>query len=334
MNVATPRACAGLAFVLSAAFAAGAAAQAGRADPAQGFPGRPLRIVVPYAPGGPADILGRLVGQRLNEAWGQPAIVDNRPGGNTFIGAEIVAKAVPDGHTLFVGFVGTMAINPGLYRKLPYDPVRDFEPVTMLAQVPLILVVSPALPVKSVPELIALAKAKPGQLTFASAGVGQGSHLAGELFKTATGVQMTHVPYKGNAQATAEVVGGHITMIFDGMSSSLPFVRSGKLRAIGITTAKRAAAVPEVPTIAEQGVAGYDVGSWVAMFTTGGTPKPVVEKLNRDLVRILQAPDMRERVAAIGLDPSTMTPAELGAYVKSEMAKWARAIKAAGIQPE
>jgi tripartite-type tricarboxylate transporter receptor subunit TctC len=330
MVTGTIRAVSCVVLACGAAFAAPALAQ----DAAQSFPSRPIRVVVPFAPGGPADILGRMVAQKMNEIWGQPAIVDNRPGGNTFIGAEIVAKAPPDGYTQFVAFVGTLAINPGLYRKLPYDPVKSYEPITMLAMVPLILVVGPNVPAKNVQELIALAKSSPGKLTFSSAGVGQGSHLAGEIFKSMTGVQMTHVPYKGNAQATADVVGGHITMIFDGMSSSLPFVRSGRLRALAITTAKRAAAVPEVPTIAEQGVPGYDVGSWVGLLTTGGTPRPVVDKLNREVVRALQTPEMRERIAAVGLDPVTMTPAEFSAYIRSEIAKWVGAIKAAGIQPE
>jgi len=319
--------------VTAALLAAGPSIAAAQ-DGAQSYPSRPVRVVVPYAPGGPADILGRMVAQKMNEMWGQPAIVDNRPGGNTFIGAEIVAKAPPDGYTHFVAFVGTLAINPGLYRKLPYDPVKSYEPITMLAMVPLILVVNPNVPAKSVQDLVALAKASPGKLTYSSAGVGQGSHLAGEIFKSMTGVQMTHVPYKGNAQATADVVGGHITMIFDGMSSSLPFVRSGRLRALAITTAKRATAIPEVPTVAEQGVPGYDVGSWVGLLTTGGTPKPVVDKINRDLVKVLQTPEMRERIAGIGLDPVTMAPGEFSAYIQSEIRKWVGAIKAAGIQPE
>ncbi|MCC6530991.1 MAG: tripartite tricarboxylate transporter substrate binding protein [Burkholderiales bacterium] len=314
--------------------AALAGAPAVAAEGAQSYPSRPIRIVVPYTPGGPADTLARLFAQKFNETWGQPAIVDNRPGGNTFIGAEIVAKAQPDGYTHFIAFVGTLAINPGLYRKLPYDPIKDFEPISMLAMVPLILVVNPNVPAKNVKDLIAHAKANPGKLTYSSGGVGQGSHLAGEIFESMTGVDMVHVPYKGNAQAAAEVVGGHITMIFDGMSSSLPFVKSGKLRAIGITTAKRASAVPNLPTLAEQGLTGYDVGSWVGILATGGTPKPIVDKLYAEVNRLLGTAEMKAKIAAIGLEPLAMTPQEFSAYIKSETAKWVGALKAAGIKPE
>jgi tripartite-type tricarboxylate transporter receptor subunit TctC len=298
------------------------------------YPRKPIRIVVPYAPGGPADILSRLIGLRLNEAWKQPVIVDNRPGGNTIIGAELVAKAQPDGYTLLVTYVGTLAINPSLYEKLPYDPPRDFAPITMIATLPLILVVTPSLPVNSVKDLIALAKSQPGKLTYSSGGVGQGSHLAAELFQTVTGTKMTHVPYKGNAPAVADVVGGHISMIFDGMSSSLPHVRSGRLKALGVTTAKRSASIPELNTIEEAGVPGFDVGSWVGLLATAGAPKPIIAMLNREVARILELPESRERLFAMGHELQTTTPDEFYAYLKSEINRWAKVVKDSGAKAE
>ena len=298
------------------------------------YPSRPIRIVVPYSPGGPADIIGRLIGMKLNEAVRQPVIVDNRPGGNTLIGAEIVAKAQPDGYTLFVTYVGTLAINPSLYAKLPYDPLKDFAPITLLATLPLVLVVHPGLPAQSVKELIALGKAKPGQFTFGSGGVGQGSHLAGELFKSMVGIEMTHVAYKGNAQAAAEVVGGQITLLFDGMSSSLPFIKSGKLKALATTVAKRPPSLPDVPTMIEAGVTGYEVGSWVGLLTTAGAPRPVVDRLNTEVVRILNLPDIRERFAIIGHDPNPVTPDAFSAYIRTEIAKWSKVVKASGARAE
>ncbi len=298
------------------------------------YPRKPIRIVVPYAPGGPADILSRLIGLRLNEAWKQPVIVDNRPGGNTIIGAELVARAQPDGYTLLVTYVGTLAINPGLYQKLPYDTLRDFAPITMIATLPLILVVTPSLPANSVKELIALAKSQPGKLTYSSGGVGQGSHLAAELFQSVTGTKMTHVPYKGNAPAVADVVGGHISMIFDGMSSSLPHVRSGRLRALGVTTAKRSASIPELNTIEEAGVPGFDVGSWVGLLATAGTPKPIIAKLNQEAVRILELPESRERLFAMGHELQAGSPEQFQAYIKSEITKWAKVVKESGAKAE
>jgi tripartite-type tricarboxylate transporter receptor subunit TctC len=314
--------------------AAGMAASTAAFAQTEQYPRKPIRIVVPYAPGGPADILARLIGLRLNEAWKQPVIVDNRPGGNTIIGAELVARAQPDGYTLLVTYVGTLAINPVLYQKLPYDTLRDFAPITMIATLPLILVVTPSLPANSVKELIALAKSQPGKLTYSSGGVGQGSHLAAELFSSMTGTKMTHVPYKGNAPAVADVVGGHISMIFDGMSSSLPHVRSGRLRALGVTTAKRSASIPELNTIEEAGVSGYDVGSWVGLLTTAGTPKPIIARLNQEVVRILELPESRERLFAMGHELQAGSPEQFHAYIKSEITKWAKVVKDSGAKAE
>lgn len=318
----------------SLALVIGTNAGAQTGESAESFPSKPMRIVVPYSAGGPADIGGRMIGQRLNEAWKQPVLVDNRPGGNTMIGAEIVAKASPDGYTLFIAFVGTLAINPSLYKKLPYDPLKDFAPVAMIATLPLILVVTPSLPPNSVKELIALAKAQPGKLTFGSGGVGQASHLGGELFKSMTGTDMTHVPYKGNAPAVADVVGGHISMIFDGMTSSLPFVRAGKLKALAITTAKRSQAMPELITVAEAGVPGYDVGSWFGVVTTGGTPGDIVMKLNREIVRYLELPATRARLLQMGLEMQTGTSREFYDYIKAETAKWEKVVKKSGATAE
>ena len=298
------------------------------------YPVKPIRIVVPFAPGGPADILSRMIGLRLNEAWKQPVIVDNRAGGNTVIGTEIVARAQPDGYTLLVTYMGTLVINPALYSKLPYDTIKDFAPVTMIATLPLILVVTPSLPANSVKELIALAKSQPGKLTFASAGVGQGSHIAGELFQIMTGTKMTHVPYKGNAPAVADVIGGHISMIFDGMSSSLPHVRSGRLKALAVTTAKRSASIPELNTIDEAGLSGFDVGSWVGVLAPAGTPKPVVATLNTEIVRILNLPESRERLFLMGHELQGDTPEHFSAFIKAELARWAKVIKESGAKAE
>jgi tripartite-type tricarboxylate transporter receptor subunit TctC len=301
---------------------------------AQDYPTKPIRIVVPYAPGGPADLVSRMIGSRLNEAWKQPVIVDNRPGGNTITGAEVAAKAAPDGYTLFVPFVGTLAINPSMYPKLPYDPLKDYAPITLIATLPLILVVTPSLPANSVKELIALAKTQPGKLSFGSSGVGQASHLGAELFKSMAGTDMTHVPYRGNALAVADVVGGQISLIFDGMTSSLPLVRSGKLKALAISTAKRSLAVPDLITVAEAGVPGYDVGSWVGILTSAGTPRAIVDKLNREIVAYLEMPATRERLLQMGLELQTSTPQGFHDYIRSEIAKWSKVVKESGAKAE
>ena len=321
-------------FVNSVMAALGIAGSASALPQQDHYPSKPIRIIVPFAPGGPADILARLIGLRLNEAWKQPVIVDNRVGGNTIIGTELAARAQPDGYTLLVTYMGTLVINPALYLKLPYDTLRDFAPVTMIATLPLILVVTPTLPVNSVKELIALAKSQTGKLTFASAGVGQGSHIAGELFQTMTGTKMTHVPYKGNAPAVADVIGGHISMIFDGMSSSLPHVRSGRLRALAVTTAKRSASIAELSTLEEAGVPGFDVGSWVGLLAPAGTPKPVVATLNTEVVRILNLPESRERLFLMGHELQADSPEHFGAFIKSELARWAKVIRDSGAKAE
>lgn len=301
---------------------------------AQGYPSKPVRMVVPFPPGGTTDILARAVGQKLSEAWNQQVIIDNRPGAGGNIGTDIVAKAPADGYTLLMGTVGTQAINASLYAKLPYDPVKDFAPVTLVASVPNVLVVNATIPAKSVKELIALAKAKPGQLTFASSGNGTSIHLSGELFKTMTGTFMLHIPYKGSAPALTDLMGGQTNMMFDNLPSSMPHIKSGMLRALAVTSAKRSPALPDVPTIAEAGVPGYEASSWFGVLAPAGTPKEIVARLNADIVKVLAAPDIKERLSAQGADPVGNTPEQFAAYIRTEQIKWAKVVKDSGAKIE
>ena len=296
---------------------------------AAGYPAKPIHIVVTFTTGGAPDILARLIGERLQANWGQPVIVDNKPGAGGNIGADAVAKAAPDGYTLVLGTVGTHSINGALYTKMPYDMVKDFAPVTLLATTPNMLVVNPELPVKNVQELIALGK-KQGKMTFASSGAGTSIHVSGELFKTMTGVDMEHIPYKGRATAIPDVLGGRVTMMFDNMPSSLPLVRDGKLKALGVTSAKRSAAAPDIPTIGEQGLPGFEAVSWFAMFAPAGTPKPIVDKLQVEVKKILALPEVSKKLAEAGLDAVASTPEELAAYQRSEITKWAKVVKDSG----
>jgi tripartite-type tricarboxylate transporter receptor subunit TctC len=305
-----------------------------QAPAAASYPDHVVKIIVPYPPGGAVDPVARAIAQRLSEQWPHPVIVENRPGGNTFIAAELVAKAAPDGYTLIVAAVGTLAVNPNVYAKLPYDPVKDFTPVAKLADLPLILVVSPNSPWRSVGDIIDAAKREPGKVTFASGGAGQGSHLAGELFKSMAGISITHVPYKGNAPAVADVMGGHVAMIFDGMAASLPNVRAGKLRGLAVTTLKRSSAMPELPTVSEAGLPGFEVGSWFGLLAPAGTPAPVIAKLNAAVVPILKEPDVVKLMGNLGLEPAPSTPDEFAAYIRAEQAKWARVVREAKIQIE
>lgn len=297
---------------------------------AQGYPNKPVRMVVPFPPGGTTDILARAVGQKLSEAWGSQVIIDNRPGAGGNIGTDIVAKAAPDGYTLLMATVGTHAINGSLYAKLPFDPVKDFAPVTLVASVPNVLVVHPSLPATSVKELIALAKSKPGELTFASSGNGTSIHLAGELFKTMTGTKMLHIPYKGSAPAITDLLGGQTNMMFDNLPSAMPHIKSGKLRALAVTSAHRSAALPDVPTIAESGIPGYEASSWFGVVAPAGTPKEIVAKINADIVRGLSAPDLKDRLSGQGAEPVGNTPEQFAAYIKTETAKWAKVVKESG----
>ena len=293
---------------------------------AQAWPSKPLRLIVPYTAAGSTDQLSRALAQRLGDAIGQPVLVENRPGANTIIGAEAAAKSEPDGYTLFMGSSGSLAVNPSLYAKLPYDPARDFSLVTLTASSPLVLVLHPSVPVNSVKELADYARANPGKLNFASVGNGNPLHLAGELFKAMAGVQLTHVPYKGSAPALTDLLAGQVQLMFDTPITSMPHVRSGKLKAFAVTSAKRSAALPELPTIAELGYPGYDAGIWFGVVVRKGTPAPVISKLNAELRKILDNAELRAKFGAQSLDLMSSTPEEFNAFLAAEVAKWRKVI--------
>ena len=311
-----------LAMLLS--FACAAAAQT------TPYPAKPIRFVVPFPAGGPLDLVARSIGQDLSRSWGQPVIVDNRPGAGGNIGADLVAKAPADGYTILMGAVSTHAINVTLYRKLPYDPINDFAPITLVTSVPNVLVLHPSVPAQNVKELIAIAKAKPGQLNFASGSTGSAGHLAGELFKTMAGVDMAHIPYKGAAPAVVDLLAGHVSLMFDNMSSALPNIKVGRVRAIAVTTLKRSPLLPALPTISESGLRGFDVSTWFGVFAPGGTAPAVVDRLNAEIVRILNTAQMRERLRVLGAEPATNKPGEFAAFIKAEIQKYAKVIKASG----
>jgi tripartite-type tricarboxylate transporter receptor subunit TctC len=300
---------------------------------AQNYPAKPIRLILGFAPGGSTDLVARVVGQKMSESWGQQVIIDNRPGANGMIGADLVAKASPDGYSLLLSSIGPMAINASLY-KMPYDIVNDFAPVTYTGNVANLLVVHPAIPATNVKELIALAKARPGQLTFGSSGTGGAPHMAVELFKLLTKVNVVHIPYKGGGPAMADLVGGQISGSFASMPSSIPFVKAGKLRALAVTAPKRSPALPDVPTISEAGVKGFSVLDWQGLFTTAKTAPEIVNKLNAEVVRILALPDVIQRLSAAGVEIQTSTPKEWGDFVKSEIAKWSKVVKEAGVKVE
>ena len=297
---------------------------------AQAYPTRPIRLVVPFPAGGTTDILAREVGQRLSMTLGQPVVIDNRPGAAGNIGADLVAKSAPDGYTLLMGTVGTHAINASLYAKMPYDHVKDFAPVILVAGVPNVLEVNPALPVNSVADLIKLAKAKPGQINFASSGSGTSIHLSGELFKTMAGVDMTHVPYKGSAPAITDLIGGQVQVMFDNLPSSLQFIKAGKLRAIAVTSAKRAPALPDVPTIAESGLPGFEASSWFGIVAPAGMPPAIIARINNDVDQWLQSSEAKEKLLAQGAIPAGGTPEQFAAHIRAETEKWAKVVKASG----
>jgi len=297
---------------------------------AQAYPTKPIRLVVPFPAGGTTDILAREVGQRLSMTLGQPVVIDNRPGAAGNIGADLVAKSAPDGYTLLMGTVGTHAINASLYAKMPYDHVKDFAPVILVAGVPNVLEVNPALPVNSVADLIKLAKAKPGQINFASSGSGTSIHLSGELFKTMAGVDMTHVPYKGSAPAITDLIGGQVQVMFDNLPSSLQFIKAGKLRAIAVTSAKRAPALPDVPTIAESGLPGFEASSWFGIVAPAGTPPAIIARINNDVDQWLQSSEAKEKLLAQGAIPAGGTPEQFAAHIRAETEKWAKVVKASG----
>src|SRR6185369_2895905 len=308
----------------------------GAASAQQNYPNKPIRYIVPFGPGGSTDMLGRIVAQHLQEAWGQPVVVDNRPGAGGAVGAAAVAKSPPDGYTIMGGTISTHAINASIYSKLPYDPIKDFEPVTLLATQPNMLVVNPSVPAKTVPELIALLKANPDKCSFATSGNGTSTHLAGELFKTMTGTKMTHVPYKSTPEALAQTVSGQVSMTFDNINTAYVQVKAGNLRALAVTTAKRSNIAPEVPTMAESDprLAGYELGSWHAVFAPAGTPKEIVAKLNAAIVKIMQMPEVRKQLQVLGIVPMGTSVESFSAFVKGEVPKWAVVVKGSAAKVE
>jgi len=295
----------------------------------QAYPSRTIRIIVPASPGGAADILSRTIAQKLSDAWGQQVLVDNRTGAAGIIGADAAAKAPNDGYTIMMGFAGVIAVNPSLYKTLPYDSVKDYAPVTLVAYSPLMLVVHPAVPANSVNELIALAKAKPGQLNFASTGSGSTQHLSAELFKSMAGISMTHIPYKGSSLAYPDLLAGNVSLMFENMLSMLPNAKSGKVRALAVTGAKRSAAMPELPTVGES-VPGYSAVGWYGVLAPAGTDASIVNKLSAEINRILKLPEVSERLSSLGAEPAGTTPEEFAAHIRTEIAKWGAVVRDSG----
>lgn len=297
------------------------------------YPNRPVRLVISYSAGGPVDIVGRIAGQKLSEALGQTVIADNRAGANGNIATEIVAKSTPDGHTLLVGSNGSIAINPSLYKRLDVDPLRDLAPVTLLAASPLILVTHPSVAPNSVKELIQLAKSRPGGVNFASAGSGSSAHLAAELFKVMASVDLAHIPYKGAAPALGDLVAGQVQLMFTGVSATLPFIRGGKLKPLGVTGEKRIPVLPDVAAIAES-VAGYEVTTWYGLFAAAKTSPAIISRLHAVLAAALSGAETRQRLSALGAEASGLAPEKFAPMIKTEIAKWAKVVNAAGIRPE
>jgi len=313
--------------LIAGAWIASAAAQTA-------YPSKPLRLVSPFPPGGVVDTVSRVVAQKLSESLGQPVVVENKVGAGGNIAAEFVSKSSPDGYTLLMGSIATHAINVSLYSRMPYDAERDFAPVSLAATNTNLVVVNPSFPVRSIAELIAYAKANPGKLNYGTAGSGTAQHLAGELFKTTAGIDMVHVPYKGAAPAISDLLAGQIPLMFVDISISLPHVRAGRLRALAVTAGKRIPQLPEVPTVAESGLPGFEVNAWFGVFAPAGTTREIVNRLNADIVRGLAAPEVRERLLALGVEPQTSTPEQLAAFVKSEIAKWGRIVRASGARAD
>jgi len=318
------------ALFIAVAFSGGAAAQA--------WPEKPVRFVVGFTPGGPSDILARALGQKLAELWAQQVVIENRPGAGGNIAAELVAKSAPDGYTWLLGNNSILATNPSLYARLAYDPLRDFAPVALVAIQPNILVVNPAVPAASVKELIALAKARPGQLNYASSGSGAAAHLAAELFKTMAGVDMVHVPYKGAQPALTDVIGGQAQLMFATSASVIPYIKAGRLRALAVTTSRRSPAVPDLPTVseagAESGLRGFEAVTWHGVVVPRATPAPLIERLNADIARALAARDLRERLESLGAELASGSPADFADYIARETPKWAKVVKDSGARAE
>jgi len=300
---------------------------------AQTYPTKPITIVVPASPGGAIDLAARLIGQKLSDTWGQSVVIDNKAGATGIIGTDLIAKAPPDGHTLVL-VASSHAINPSMVRKLPYDTLKSFEPVVLTHVVPLMLVVAPSVPAKSVSELIAYGKANPGKLSFASSGSGGAPHFSGELFKSMAGLDMVHIPYKGSTLAHPDLIAGRVSLMFDTVAAINVQVKAGTVRPLAVTTSRRASVAPTVPTMAEAGMAGYETSTWGGLLAPAGTPKPVVAKLNAEVNRILALPDVRQRLQDAGIEPGGGTPQQFSDFLVVEMAKWGKVARDAGIQPE
>ena len=309
-----------------------AAACAAAAEPAvaQGYPAKPVKLVVPFPPGGSLDFAGRLIAQKLTEAWGQSVVVENKPGAGGNIGADLVAKAPPDGYTILLGALSTHAVNPSLYASMPYDAVKDFAPITLVAITPNVLVVNADSPVRNVKEFIAYTKANPGKLSFGSGSNGSAGHLAGELYKVETGTDSVHIPYKGGAPATQALLAGDTQFMFDNLANAMAQVKGGKLRALAVTTAQRSSLAPDLPTMAEAGLPRFDISTWYGLFAPAGTPPSIVAKWNADVTKILNAPDVRARFVADGAEPAPDTPEQFSRFIAAELAKYARIVKASG----
>jgi tripartite-type tricarboxylate transporter receptor subunit TctC len=301
---------------------------------AQGYPERPIRLVVPFPPGGNIDITARAISPGLSELLGQQVVVDNRGGAGGTIGAEMVAKAPPDGYALLLGSTGTVTVAPLLYTKAPYDPLKDFSYVSLLSNVPLVVVIHPSIPAKTIKEFIALAKARPGRLTMASAGNGTTNHLGGELFQLQTGIKMVHVPYKGSGPALVDLMGGQVDVMFDQLSSSSAYIKSGKLRALAVTTPARAALFPSIPTLDESGVKGADANTFSGLMAPAGTPREIINKLNAATVKVISRPATKERFASFGAEVWSSTPEHFAAYVRDDFARWKKVVAAAGVKVE
>ena len=310
------------------------AAPSAQAQSAGDFPNRPMRIIVPFAPGGATDVLARMVSAKLTESWGQQVVVENRPGAGGNIGAEAGARAAADGYTLTLAAAGFMAVNPSVYAKLPYDSVKDFAPVSLLVKAPLLLVANSTLPARTLKELIDFAKANPGKLNIGNGGAGTAQHLGGEFFTSAAGISAVHVPYKGSAPATNDLLGGVFHAQFDNMVTLIPHVKAGKIRPLAVSSLKRVAILPDVPTMAESGLPGFETGTWYGVVAPAATPAPVVDKLNREINRILALPDIAEKLNAMGLQAAPMAPAQFGEFIRSEIVNYARVVKSANIKVE
>ena len=301
---------------------------------AQSYPTKPVRIIAPFAPGSTIDIIGRIIAPKLHEALGQPVIVENRAGAGGALGMDAAAKSAPDGHTLGIGALGPLAMNPSLYPKTPFDPIKDFAAVSLLATGPVVIAVHPSVPARNVKELVELAKKRPGQLNYGSPGVGTSPHLTGELFKIQTGTDIVHVPYKGNAEAITDLIGGQVSIVFTGVPPVVPLAKAGKVRLLATTGKQRMANLPDVPTIAESGVNGADVLIWYGVVVPAATPKDVVARLNREIVKLMNLPDVREKFAQQSVDPATGTPEEFARLIRDEVARWSKVIRSAGIKVE